>query len=308
MKKRTFHGVALVAAFAFAAPAAASPVPLAPLSAASAKEFEALVAKGRAASPDTFRAVARLREGLPAMARKARAGKVNVRALLVAEGAKALPAILAELRDGPEPTPGGRLAPTARSWAIGLLEAAGHWRDPVAIPVLEAAAAHPSAEPEVLAAAARALGAIATDDAQRRLEALYESQPSKRRALAPAMGACRRVAMGRFLAKAFAAAQGPEAAAVAEGLGQVGSAWPWQTPELAKRGEGTDTRRVAFDALLGRYATAESALRSSIVDALWLVDWPEGPARARARAAGEPSAKAAYLDLAQKLEKSPLRR
>jgi hypothetical protein len=115
MKKRTFHGVALVAALAFAAPVAASPVPMAPIAAASAKELEALVAKARAARPESFRAVAKLREDLPGMARKARAGKVNVRALLVAEGPKALPAILEELREGPEATPGGRLAPTAHS-------------------------------------------------------------------------------------------------------------------------------------------------------------------------------------------------
>jgi len=308
MKKRTFQGAALVAALAFASPAGASPVPMAPIASASAKELESLVAKARTARPESFRAVAKLREDLPGMARKARAGKVNVRALLVAEGVKALPAILAELREGPEPTPGGRLAPTSRSWAIGLLEATGHWRDPVAIPVIEAAAAHPSAEPEVVAAAARALGSIATDDAERRLEALYEAQPQKRRALAPAIGACRRVAMGRFLAKALEGSVAEEAQAVVEGLGQVGSAWPWQTPELVKRGEGNDTRRVAFEALLGRYARAEGSLRAAIVDALWLVDWPEGPALARARAERDPAAKAVYLELAQKLEKSPLRR
>jgi hypothetical protein len=308
MNKRTFQVAALVASLAFAAPVAASPVPMAPLAASSAKELEAVVAKARAARPESFRAVAKLREDLPAMARKARAGKVNVRALLVAEGPRALPAILAELQEGPEPTPGGRLAPIARAWAIGLLEAAGHWRDPSAIAVIEAAAAHPSAEPEVVAAAARALGAIGTDDAERRLEALFEGQPQKRRALAPAMGACRRVAMGRFLAKALESASTDEAPAVVEGLGQVASAWPWQTPELVKRGEGNDTRRVAFEALLGRYARAEGALRSGIVDALWLVDWPEGSALARARAEREPASKAAYLELAQKLEKSPLRR
>lgn len=308
MIRRTFQGATLVAVLASAAPSAASPVPMAPLAPASAKEIEALVTKARASRPEPFRAVAKIREELPAMARKARAGKVNVRARLVAEGPSALPAILAELHAGPEPTPGGRLAPVARSWAIGLLEAAGHWRDPSAIPVIEAAAAHPAAEAEVVAAAARALGAIATDEAERRLEALFEAQPQKRRALAPAMGACRRVAMGRFLAKALESAGAEDAPAVVEGLGQVASAWPWQTPELVKRGEGNDTRRVAFEALLGRYARAEGGLRSLIVDSLWLVDWHEGPALARARAEREPASRRVFLELAERLEKSPLRR
>jgi hypothetical protein len=141
-----------------------------------------------------------------------------------------------------------------------------------------------------------------------RIVGIYEAQATMRAKIAPAMGSCRRIVTARFLASRFEGARGLDAAATAEGLGQVASAWAWKTPELEKRGEGNDVRRVAFEALLGRYVAADPALRTRIVDALWLVDLPNGPALARTASANTPATAAVFEDLAMKLEKSPLRR
>jgi hypothetical protein len=308
MKKPLMHAAVVALALVATQGAHASPTPLAPLAAPAAREVDALVAKARVANSETFRAIAKLRDDLPTLGRKARSGKVNVRALLVAQGKEALPAILAELREGPEAAPGGWLAPTITSWSVGLLETAGHWGDPVAVPIIEAAALHPRANPEVVAAAVRSLGMFATDDAAKRIEGIYEAQAAMRAKIAPAVGSCRRLVTARFLVSRFGRARGADAAALAEGLGQVASAWAWKTPELTRRGEGNDVRRVAFEALLGRYVEAEASLRSSIVDALWLVDLPNGPALARAASAKTPATAAVLEELAKKLEKSPLRR
>ncbi len=308
MKTHSLKASIVVFALAASHVAHASPTPLAPIAAPAARDLDALVAKARVANPESFRAVAKLRDEFPTLGRKARSGKVNVRAMLVAQGKAALPAVLAELREGPEATPGGWLAPTITSWNVGLLETAGHWGDPIAVPVLEAAALHPKANPEVVAAAVRGLGMLATDDAAKRIEGIFDAQASMRARLAPAVGSCRRLVTARFLVTRFDGARGAEASALAEGLGQVASAWAWKTPELEKRGEGNDVRRAAFEALLGRYGAADASLRTSIVDALWLVDLPNGPALARAASAKTPAAAAVFEDLAKKLEKSPLRR
>ena len=289
-------------------PVLAAPAPVAPLAATASRDLETFIVRGRAAHPEAFRAVAKLRDEVPVLARKARGGKVNVRALLVAQGRTALPAVLAELRDGPEATTGTWLAPTATSWVIGLVETAGHWGDAAALPILEGLVAHPQAKVEIAAAAVRAMGAIGTDDAEKRLEGVFAAHPEARAALAPAFGECRRIAMARFLVRALEGASPAEQAPIVKALGQVGSSWPWQTPALVKRGEGNDVRRLVFDTLLARYAQADTALRRGIVDALWLVDWPEGPARARAQAATNAAFAPAYDDLAATLAKSPLRR
>lgn len=308
MKKHVLHFAFVAIALGAPDSALASSTPLAPLAAPVERELDAFVTKARVANPETFRAVAKIRDELPTLGRKARSGKVNARALLVSLGKKALPAILAELRGGPEATPGGWLAPTITSWNVGLLEAAGHWRDPIAVPVIEAAALHPNARAEVVAAAVRSLGSFATDDAAKRIEGIYGAQPALRASIAPAAGSCRRLVTARFLVSRLEEARGAEAEAIAQGLGQVASAWAWKTPELEKRGEGNEVRRVAFEALLGRYADAEARLRTTLVDALWLVDLPNGPARARAAVATTPLVAAALEDLAKQLEKSPLRR
>jgi hypothetical protein len=308
MITRRFLAAVFFVHAAVSVPASAAPAPMAPLSAVASKDLDAFVARGRATSPESFRSLVKLRDEVPVLARKARGGKMNVRALLVAQGRTALPAVLAELRDGPEATPGSWLAPSASSWIVGLIETAGHWGDPVAVPVLEALAMHPQAHVDIAAAAVRALGAIGTDDAEKRLEAVFAAQHDKRVAIAPALGDCRRIAMARFLVRGLEGANVDEQLALVKALGQVGSAWPWQTPSLVKRGEGNDVRRLVFDTLLLRYGQATDAQRSGLVDALWLVDWPEGPARARAEGAKNASATQAYEALALKLAKSPLHR
>jgi hypothetical protein len=308
MKKQMMQASLVALALVVAPEVSATPTPLAPIAAPAARDLDVAIAKARTANPESFRAIAKLRDELPTLGRKARSGKVNVRALLVAQGKAALPAILAELREGPEATPGGWLAPTITSWSVGLLETAGHWGDPIAIPVLEAAALHPRANPEVVAAAVRGLGMLATDEAAKRVEAIFEVQASMRTKIAPAVGSCRRLTTARFLGGRFAGARGAEAVAIAEGLGQVASAWAWKTPELEKRGEGNDVRRGAFEALLGRYEAADPSLRKAIVDALWLVDLPNGPALARGASVTTPASAAVFEALAKQLEKSPLRR
>lgn len=308
MKKHTVVATCAVLALLASAPLHASPTPLAPMAAPALRELEGVIAKARVANPETFRAVAKLRGELPALARKSRSGKVNVRALLVAQGKAALPAVLAELREGPEASAGGWLAPTITAWSVGLLETAGYWRDPIAVPVLEAAALHPNANAEVVAAAVRGLALVATDDAAKRIEGIYEAQVAVRAKIAPAVGSCRRLATSRFLAARFERARGAEANALAEALGQVGSAWAWRTPELERRGEGNDTRRAAFDALFARYEAADASLRAAIVEALWLVDLPNGPAVVRGATAKTPASAALLEELAKRLEKSPLRR
>ena len=314
MARRFYLHVFSVCLLASAA-APASPVPMASLSPAAARNIDAFTAKARAANPQIFRSVSKLREELPGLARKARGGKVNVRARLVALGPEALPAVLSELKDGAAPAVGDLLASTNTSWVIGLLETAGHWSNPIAVPVLESVATQPDGSAPVIAAAIRALGELGTmgsEDAEKRLEEIYGRRAGAMPELIESFGYCRRITMARFLLGTLESASNGQGEAQRNGLvkalGQVASGWVWETANLAKTGEGNDLRRAVFDALVQRYSHADAAARRVLTDALWLVDLPDGAARVKAHGAKNGTDEAALTELASKLASSPLRR
>lgn len=169
-----------------------------------------------------------------------------------------------------------RLTPTASSaLQVGLVEAVGIIRDARAVPVL-ARVLEREQTPEMLHAAADALGRIGTDEAFTALSrALELSKPSVERqhALLAGLGSCRRADAARLLAKRLDARPDDATAHVlARALGTIGNAWAWQT--LSVRTDEGAVRETAARALVNAYLTYRGNAQKTIANAILVVDDP----------------------------------
>lgn len=225
------------------------------------------------ASPRPFLAVSRLRAALPALERRQRArGRlVNVLRPLRALGRPGLMPMLRELAVSAAPR--GPLSELAwRGWRVSLLEAVGSLRDARSEPVLRAILISKESDPVVLRAAAVALGRRGTDSVARTLIRRARGKDSDPAVWIPALGQCRRAVVARALAAMLTRAGKRPArdALLAAALGQVGNAWAWQTPAVARSGEGEATRKLAMAALVTAYPalgpqTREKAFKSLLM-------------------------------------------
>lgn len=229
------------------------------------------------ASPRLFTAVARLRATLPALERRQRArGRlVAVVRPLRALGRRGLMPMLREL--AVDARPRGPLSELAwRGWRVSLLEAVGSLRDARAEPVLRAILAAKEPDSIVLRAAAVALGRRGTAGVARTLIRLSNAPDSDPAVLIPALGQCRRAVVARALASMLGQAgkRPSRDALVAAALGQVGNAWAWQTPAVARSGEGEATRKLAMTALVGHYPALLPRTRETAIKSLLMVAHP----------------------------------
>ena len=228
------------------------------------------------ARPRVFAAVARLRDLLPTLEtrQRGRGRMVAVVRPLRALGSQGLMPMLREL--ALDARPQEALSQRAwQGWRVSLLEAVGSLRDARSAPVLRAILAQKDLDPVVQRGAAVALGRLGNLGAARTLIRLTRVglDPA---VLIPALGQCRRAVVARTLASMLrqAGKRPPRDALVVAALGQVGNAWAWQTPAIARSREGKTTRKLAMEALVSAYPALDRRTREAAVKALLLVGHP----------------------------------
>lgn len=237
------------------------------------------VARAREAAPEAFTAVATVRRELPQLDARKRGPLAPVTPRLAALGPRATWALVHALAFD------GALDPALRrtahvAWQAGLLEALGRARDERVLPLLQAAARDEALGPEVVRAAAEALGALGSDAAVAALLELARRPGAHRAAMLSGLGSCRRLAMAEFLADALASADtDAERLALVKALSRLGNAWALETPAGAPvKAEVPRLRAVAARALVALFARSAGNVRQQAADAVLVVAAPETPA------------------------------
>lgn len=265
------------------------------------------IAAAKAAHPAAFAAVASVRNSLPALDAQKRGRLAAITPLLRSIGPEGLFPMLGEL--AVEADARADLTDTAwLAWRMGLLEAVGSIRDGRSEATLTAIVDGPETDFAVMKAAVEALGKVGTDSAASRLVALSKRASPKQAAVLAGMGECRRIKAAEALSLAIGARpSGETARLVIRSLGNVGSAWAWKTPAVARSGEESAVRSLAAKALVGAFVAYEGETRKGALMAILVVDDPSTPALIAAAKKGASPAVAAELDrLAAKFAKSPL--
>ncbi|MRG93298.1 HEAT repeat domain-containing protein [Polyangium spumosum] len=267
------------------------------------------IGSARSQNPAAFETLARLREDMPALDAQKRGRYVPVAAILKRLGKDVLLPVLNELAVDAKPR-GDMSADAWHAWRVGLVEAAGTLRDGRAAPVLFAILDAPEENPDLVRAAASALGKLGTDAAAQKLVALAKKEGPKQKGVLAGMGDCRRLVVAEALASTLAARPDAETAiVVARSLGDVGSAWAWQTPIIAASGEEEAVRSTAARALVASYLRYEGEARAAITKAVLIVDHPSTPALVeQAKRGARPGDQAALDALLERFKNSPLHR
>ncbi len=257
--------------------------------------------------PRSFQAVGQLRQDLPMLDTQKRGRFAAIAPMLKPLGKEALLPMLEELAFRGKPQ--GTLTDSAWiAWRAGVIEAVGMLRDPRAEPVLVAILDGAETEYHVVHAAAAALGRLGTDAAVSKLVAMAKVAGVKQKAVFAGMGECRRTSIATALSSAAALATDAELARViAHSLGDVGSAWAWQTPVIAASGEEAPTRAIAAKALVDMFIVHEDSVRKMVSNALLVVDDSSTPGLIEAAKKGASPELAAKLDaLTQRFARNPI--
>ncbi len=264
------------------------------------------ISLARKDDPSAFQALAGIKARMPELDRRKRGRLAPVTPRLRALGPRALLPLLEELSSSKS----GSLGGTARvGWRVGLLEAVGVLRDPRATPVLRRVLQGES-DAAIVRAAAAALGALGDQESVDLLTALSAHPGGKQLAVIAGMGECRRLAAARTLARLLAQQPREElAAALVRSLGEMGSAWAWETPRLATSPEGPALRGVAARALLDAFVHSAGQLQQAAESAILLVDAPGTLELIAQMKSDVPAALRSALErLAQRVAHNPLRR
>lgn len=274
-------------------------------------ERAALVAdiqKARSATPAAFAAVADLRARLGELDAAKRGRFAPIGPMLKRIGPDGLLPMLEHVAIDSPPRKG--LTDTAWSaWRVGLLEAIGTLRDARSAPVLVAVLDGPETDFGVVRAAAAALGKLGTDAAAAKLVAMAKTAGPKQKAVLAGMGHCRRTVVAQVLAAAIAARPDEGTAEdVVRSLGDVGSAWAWDTPVVSASGERKAVQAIAAKALVEAFVAYGGKVRKTASNALMVVDDPSTPALAQAAKQGASAEVRAALDeLVQRFANNPTR-
>jgi len=265
------------------------------------------IKKSRAADPTAFKLVEAIGAEVEQLDANKRGRLATVTPALKSLGKRALMPMLEQL--AVQSAGRGTLNDTAwTAWRLNLLEAVGSLRSNHSEAVLSAILQGPESDFLLMRAAAQALGKIGSDSAASLLITLSKSG-SKRLAVLAGMGHCRRKVVAQRLAQAIAAAtDASEAKLIAHSIGDVGSAWAWQTPIVASSGEAAATRATAAAALVNSFVAIASAdVRKILTQAVLVVDAPSTPNLIAKAKKGAGSQLKADLDrLLQRYDNSPL--
>jgi hypothetical protein len=309
--KRFISIATMALALSTAADAHADGVLIGPaaLTPAARQALEREIGQARAVDPAAFSLLDALRAELPALDKNKRGRLASVTPSLKAMGKRALMPMLAELALDADPR--GKLTASAwQAWRVSLLEAVGSLRDARSRSVLMAIVGSGLDDALLIRAAAGALGKEGSDAAAQKLIALEKSlRGAQRRALIAGMGHCRRRAVAHHLADVMTNTTDPrDAKSLSRALGDVGSAWAWETPAVRKTGEEHATRSAAAEALIDGYVAFDDAeLRELFTQAVLVVDWQGTKALIQSARQGASSRLQAALDaLEQRFDDSPL--
>jgi hypothetical protein len=290
----------------FAVLLALSPLPS--RAAVSAEALQQEIADARRELPKAFNAVARIRQDMPKLDREKHGRLAPIGPLLKGVGRTGLLPILEQLLAGAKAP---ELAQSARTaWAVGLLEAVGSLRDARAeVPVLQMLSAE--SDPDVVRAAAVALSKVSKTAADVLVPMAQKSGP-KQAAVVGGLGECREARAAQALSDILAGHPDEKMArAAAKSLGEIGSAWVWQSPDFHNNPEREAVRSIAARALVaGWVAYTDVETSRAMETALVILDAPEAKAlaqKARAEAQVTPARKAEFDNLVRLLENNPLR-
>ncbi len=265
------------------------------------------IKKARAVDPTAFKLVAALGAEMGQLDANKRGRLATITPALKALGQRGLMPMLEQL--AVQTAGRGSLNDTAwLAWRLNLLEAVGSQRDSRSEAVLSAILLGSETDFLLMRAAAQALGKIGSNNAASLLIKLSKSG-SKRLAVLAGMGHCRRKIVATRLAQAIAAAtDAKEAKLIAHSIGDVGSAWAWQTPVVAASGEEATTRAVAAASLVNSFVAIASAdVRKILTQAVLVVDAPTTPTLiAKARKAANQGLRTALDQLLSRYNNSPL--
>jgi HEAT repeat protein len=235
------------------------------------------IAKARANNPTVFANVAKLRTDLPQLDAHKRGRFVPVARLLRGLGRDALLPMLEELAVD-APARGSMTNSAWTAWRVGLVESVGSLRDPRSAPVLIAILESPHTDFMLIRAAAAAYGKLGTDQVAQDLIRLSRTKGPKQRAILAGMGHCRRIVVASELARVLSTRPDPDTAVrVARSLGDLGSAWAWETSSLAGNKEGPAVRSVAAQALMDAFVSYDGEVRAMATKALLVVNDPSTP-------------------------------
>lgn len=256
--------------------------------------LKAEITKARAKHPAVFKTVAQAPDIAREVDENKRGRAASITLPLKALGPDALYPMLEMLAiDGP---PRGKLSDSAwTTLRVGLLEAVGMIGDAKAKPVLTAVLDRES-QFEIVRAATEALGRLGDDASAKKLAKLATKPGSRQAGVLAGIGECRRVVCAQALAS-FAGAQDASAALVIiKSLQDVGNAYAWKTPSVAKSGEGDQVRALAADALVKLFVANPGYPRQKAITALQIVAAPSTPKLIQAAKQGADPELAAALD------------
>ncbi len=270
--------------------------------------LETQIALARAAKPAPFHDLARLRSQLAGLDATKRGRLVPVSKILGSMGHDALLPMLEQIAVN-APTRGAMTDTAWSAWRAGLIEAVGSLRDPRAAPVLLAVLRSGETNFLVVRAAAAAYGKLGTDDVASELVRLSRVSGPRQAAILAGMGHCRRASVANELARVLARRPAPETATlVARALGDVGSAWAWETSSLSSNPEGPTVRAMAAQILLDAYLSYDGDVRRTAAKALMVVHAPSTSALvSAARSTARPDQLLALDELEQMLADNPIR-
>jgi len=192
----------------------------------------------------------------------------------------------------------------------GLIEAIGALRDSRARPVLNAILSGPEQEHYVVRATVEAIGMLGTDADTARLVAASKAGGPKALSIVSALGHCRRLGAAQELARVLRQHPADDMAkAAAKSLGDVGSAWAWKTPDVARyASEEKAIRALAARALVDAFVAYDDEVRQAASNALMVVDDASTPALIEAaKAQASPETVAALDALAARFARNPTR-
>ncbi|PKN36364.1 MAG: hypothetical protein CVU63_16615, partial [Deltaproteobacteria bacterium HGW-Deltaproteobacteria-20] len=241
---------------------------------ADRSSLEAQVALARASNPASFQQLARVRAQVAGLDATKRGRLVPIPKILASMGRDALLPMLEQIAVSAPPR--GAMTDTAwTAWRAGLIEAVGALRDSRAAPVLLAILQGGEADFLVVRAAAAAYGKLGSDDVANELVRLSRVRGPRQTAILAGMGHCRRASVANELARVLNHRPGAETAVlVARSLGDVGSAWAWETPSLSSNPEGATVRAIAAQSLLDAYLSYDGEVRTMTAKALMVVHAP----------------------------------
>ncbi len=180
---------------------------------------------------------------------------------------------------------------------VALIEAVGHQRDAVALPVLNAIL-DSDKDWYVVRAAAEAMGKIGDDASANKLVDLAVKPGARQTAVLSGISACRRSVVAQGLSKFLANPPDTQTTKIAlKSLGSVGNSWAWQTPTISKTGEGTAVRQTAAAALVDAFVRYDDPdLRLTAQKAILVVDDDSTPSLVAAKKSGASKETQAALD------------